>query len=189
MAASGSSNKEEYYIKKFDGTNFAIRKQHMHDVMINKGLIAPLRECKEDAYTDDQWEDLNERAMATICLHIGETIYFMIMDKTTVKELWDALCAAWDGKSSSNKVFLMKKLMCMNMKKGSSVSLHLNEFNNVFLQLTSKGLNFDDEMKAIFLLCSFQSSWKTFNIAISNSAPGETLVFNDVTSTLFIEEI
>ncbi|MCO5555351.1 hypothetical protein L7F22_008897 [Adiantum nelumboides] len=104
----------------------------MRDVFINKDLIAPLHEHKEDAYTDDQWEDLIERAMATVCLHLGESIYFTSMDKTTAKELWDALCAAWDGKSASNKVFLMKKLMRMNMKEGKSVSLHLNEFNNVF---------------------------------------------------------
>ncbi|MCO5582859.1 hypothetical protein L7F22_036760 [Adiantum nelumboides] len=189
MAASNSSDKEEYYIKKFDGTNFAIWKQHMRDVLINKGLIVPLHERKEDAYIDDQREDLNERAMATICLHLGESIYFMIMDKTIAKELWDALCVAWDGKSASNKVFLMKKLMHMNMKEGSSVSWHLNEFNNVFLRLTSKGLNFDDEIKAIFLLCSLPSSWDTFNIAISNSALGRTLVFSDVTSTFLTEEI
>ncbi|MCO5574796.1 hypothetical protein L7F22_028588 [Adiantum nelumboides] len=135
-------------------------------------------------------EDLNERATATIRLHLGESIYFTIINKTTAKELWDALCAAWDGKSASNKVFLMKKLMRMNMKEGNSVSAHLNEFNNVFLQLTSKGLNFDDEMKAIFLLCSLPSSWDTFNTTTSNSAPpGKTLVFSDVTSVLLTEEI
>ncbi|MCO5606514.1 hypothetical protein L7F22_060702 [Adiantum nelumboides] len=111
------------------------------------------------------------------------------MDKTIAKKLWDALCAASDGKSASNKVFLMKTLMRMNMKEGSSVSLHLNEFNNVFSQLTSKGLNFDDEMKAIFLLCSLPSSWDTFNTAISNSTPGGTLMFSDVTSALVTEEI
>ncbi|MCO5599083.1 hypothetical protein L7F22_053183 [Adiantum nelumboides] len=161
----------------------------MRDVLINKGLIVPLCERKEDAYTDDQWEDLNECAMVTICLHLGESIYFTIMDKTTTKELWDALCVEWDGKSASNKVFLMKKLMRMNMKEGSSVSLHLNEFNNVFSQFNSKGLNFDDEVKAIFLLCSLPSSWDTFDIAISNFAPGKTLVFSDVTSVLLTEEI
>ncbi|MCO5594909.1 hypothetical protein L7F22_048944 [Adiantum nelumboides] len=156
----------------------------MRDVLISKGLIAPLRERKEDAYTDDQWEDLNERAMVTIRLHLGEFIYFTIMDKTTVKELWDALCAAWDGKSALNKVFLMKKLMRMNMTEGNSVSSHLNEFNDVFSQLILKGLNFDDEMKAIFLLCSLPSSWDTFNTATSNSSPSGTLVLSDVTSAL-----
>ncbi|MCO5600851.1 hypothetical protein L7F22_054968 [Adiantum nelumboides] len=75
------------------------------------------------------------------------------------------------------------------MKEGSSVSSHLNEFNALYSQLTSKGLNFDDEMKVIFLLCSLPASWDTFNTAISNSTHGGKLAFGDVTSALLTEEI
>ncbi|MCO5557402.1 hypothetical protein L7F22_010965 [Adiantum nelumboides] len=96
---------------------------------------------------------------------------------------------SWDGKSASNKAFLMKKLMRLSMKEGSSVSSHLNEFNALYSQLTSKGLNFDDEMKTIFLLCSLPASWDTFNTAISNSTHGGKLAFGDVTSALLTEEI
>ncbi|MCO5568269.1 hypothetical protein L7F22_021966 [Adiantum nelumboides] len=111
------------------------------------------------------------------------------MDTTTTFELWDSLCSAWDGKSASSKVFLMKKLMPLSMKEGSSVNSHLNEFNSLYSQLTLKGLNFNDEMKAIFLLCSLPASWDTFNTAISNSIHGGKLAFSDVTSALLTEEI
>ncbi|MCO5610626.1 hypothetical protein L7F22_064865 [Adiantum nelumboides] len=87
-------------------------------------------------------------------------------------------------------MFLMKKLMRLSMKEGSSnVSSHLNEFNALYLQLTSKGLIFNDEMKAIFLLWSLPASWDTFNTAISNSTHGGKLAFGDVTSVLLTEEI
>ncbi|MCO5562791.1 hypothetical protein L7F22_016423 [Adiantum nelumboides] len=176
---AGSSEKKDYYIKKFDGTNFTIWKQRMMDVLVNKGLATPLKERKEGVYKDDQWEELDARARATICLHLGKSIFFTVMDKTTAFELWDSLCSAWDGKSAFNKVFLMKKLMRLSMKEGSSVSSHLKEFNSLYSQQTSKGLNFDDEMKAIFLLCSLLASWDTFNTAISNSTHGGKLTFND----------
>ncbi|MCO5608481.1 hypothetical protein L7F22_062691 [Adiantum nelumboides] len=81
----------------------------------------------------------------------------------------------------------MKKLMYLSMKKGSSIRSHLNEFNALYLQLTLKGLNFDDEMKAIFLLCSLPTSWDTFNTAISNSRDGGKL--GDVTNALLTENI
>ncbi|MCO5571962.1 hypothetical protein L7F22_025713 [Adiantum nelumboides] len=148
---AGSLEKEDYYIRKFDCMNFTIQKQRMMDVLVNKGLAVPLKDRKVGVYNDDQWEELDARARATICLHLGESIFFTIMDKTTAFELWDILCSAWDGKSASNKFFLMKKFMRLSMKKGSSVSSHLNEFNALYSQLTSKGLNFDNEMKAIFL--------------------------------------
>ncbi|MCO5552572.1 hypothetical protein L7F22_006085 [Adiantum nelumboides] len=186
---AGSLEKEDYYIRKFDGTNFTIWKQRMMDVLVNKGLAAPLKDRKEGVYNDDQWEELDARAIATICLHFGESIFFTIMDKTTAFELWDSLCSVWDGKSASNKVFLMKKLTRLSMKEVSSVSSHLNEFNALYLQLTSKGLNFDDEMKAIFLLCSLPASWDTFNTAISNSTHGGKFAFGDVTCALLTEEI
>ncbi|MCO5576195.1 hypothetical protein L7F22_030003 [Adiantum nelumboides] len=184
---ASSSKKDDYYIKKFDG--ITIWKHRMVDVLVNKGFAAPLKHHKEGAYNDDQWKELDARARATIWLHLGESIFFTLMDKTTACELWDSLCLAWDGKSASNKVLLMKKLMHLSMKEGSSVSSHLNEFNALYSQLTSKGLNFDDEMKAIFLLCSLPASWDTFNIAISNSTHGGKLAFGDVTSVLLIEAI
>ncbi|MCO5556542.1 hypothetical protein L7F22_010091 [Adiantum nelumboides] len=177
----GSSEKEDYYIKKFNGTNFTIWKQRMMDVLVNKGLAGPLKEHKEGVYKDDQWEELDARARATICLHLGESIFFTILDKTTAFELWDSLCSAWNDKSASNKVFLMKKLMRLSMKEGSSVSSHLNEFNS--------WLNFDDKIKAIFLLCSLLASWDTFNIVISNSTHGGKLAISDVTSALLTKEI
>ncbi|MCO5579570.1 hypothetical protein L7F22_033427 [Adiantum nelumboides] len=118
---AGSLKKEDYYIIKFDGTNFTIWKQRMMDVLVNKGLAAPLKDRKESVYNDDQWEELDARARATISLHLGESIFFTIMDKTIAFELWDSLCSAWDGKSASNKVFLMKKLMRLSMKEPSNV--------------------------------------------------------------------
>ncbi|MCO5603008.1 hypothetical protein L7F22_057150 [Adiantum nelumboides] len=114
---AGSSEKEDYYIRKFDGTNFTIWKQRMMDVFVNKGLATPLKDRKEGVYNDDQWEELDARAKGTIRLHLGESIFFTIMDKTTAFELRDSLCSAWDGKSASNKVFLMKKLMRLSMKE------------------------------------------------------------------------
>ncbi|MCO5578668.1 hypothetical protein L7F22_032512 [Adiantum nelumboides] len=186
---AGFSEKEDYYIRKFDGTNFTIWKQRMMDVLVKYGLAAPLKDRKESVYNDDQWEELDARVRGTIRLYLGKSIFFTIVDKTTTFELWDSLCSAWDGKSASNKVFLMKKLMRLRMKEGSSVSSHLNEFNALYLQLTLKGLNFDDEMKTIFLLCSLPTSWDTFNIAISNSTHGGKLAFGDVTSALLTEEI
>ncbi|MCO5601387.1 hypothetical protein L7F22_055507 [Adiantum nelumboides] len=186
---AGSFENDDYYIKTFDGTNFTIWKQHMMDVLVNKGLTAPLKDRRKGAYNDDQWEELDARARAMIWLHLGESIFFTIMDKTIAFKLWDSLSSTWDGKSASNKVSLMKKLMRLSMKEGSSVSSHLNDFNALYLQLTSKGLNFDDEMKAIFLLCSLPTSWDTFNTAISNSTHGGKLAFGDVTSVLLTEEI
>ena len=41
----------------------------------------------------------------------------------------------------------MKNLFNMKMSDGGSVSDHLNEFNIVTSQLSSVGVNFDDEVR------------------------------------------
>ena len=75
------------------------------------------------------------------------------------------------------------------MKEGRSITSHPNEFNIIFSQLQAHKLNFDMEMKAIFILCSLPSSWDTFHTSISNSALGEMLNFDDVVGSLLAKEI
>ncbi|MCO5603985.1 hypothetical protein L7F22_058142 [Adiantum nelumboides] len=65
----------------------------------------------------------------------------------------------------------MKRLFDMRMKEGTNVTTHLNYFNVIFTQLVSQGLDFGEEVKCIFMLCSLPPSWDTFCTAISNSAP------------------
>ena len=83
----------------------------------------------------------------------------------------------------------MKKLFDMHMKEGTNITSHLNDFNVIFTQLVSQGLDFGAEVKCIFMLCSLPSSWDTFCTAISNSAPATGLVYNDVIGSLLTEEI
>ena len=88
---ASSLDKEEYFIRKFDGSNFTMWKER---VLINKGLSEPLKERAEgDGYTQAQWELLDAKAMATIRLHLAESVFFTIIGKTTFKELWDSLCS------------------------------------------------------------------------------------------------
>ncbi|MCO5584609.1 hypothetical protein L7F22_038540 [Adiantum nelumboides] len=138
---TSSLDKEEYFIRKFDGTNFTIWKEHMKDVLTNKGLSEPLKErAKVDDYTQAQWDLLDAKAVVMIRLHLAESVFFTIIGKTMAKDLWGSLCSAWERKSASNKVFLMKKLMKLSMKEVSTVFGHLNEFNSLFSRLPSQGL-------------------------------------------------
>ena len=62
----------------------------------------------------------------------------------------------YEKPSTSNKVFLMKQLFNMKMLEGGSVGDHLNEFNTVINQLSSVKVEFDDEVRALLILCSCQ---------------------------------
>ena len=64
----------------------------------------------------------------------------------------DALAKLYEKPSASNKVFLMK------MSEGGFVADHLNEFNTVTNQLSSVKVDFDDEVRALLILCSLPES-------------------------------
>ena len=55
------------------------------------------------------------------------------------------------------------------MSEGGSLAGHINEFNMITSQLSSVGINFKDEIKALVLMSSLPESWDTFVAAISSS--------------------
>ena len=115
---------------------------------------------------------MDAKAKVTIRLHLTESIFFTIIGHTTTKQIWDSLRFTWESKIVSNKVFLMKKLFQLHMKDNATISCHLNEFNSLFGQLTSKGLNLDDEMKTIFLyaLCQVHRTLFVQPLAVLHQA-------------------
>ena len=52
----------------------------------------------------------------------------------------------------------MKSLFNMKMLEGGSIADHLNEYNTITSQLSSTGVNFDDEVRALLFLCSLPES-------------------------------
>ena len=80
---------------------------------------------------------------------------FNISKETTIEGLMSTLAKLYEKPSASNKEFLVKRLFYMKMLEGGSVVDHLNEFNTFTDQLSSIGVTFDDEVRALLFLCSF----------------------------------
>ena len=83
---------------------------------------------------------------------------FNIIKVKRMEELMETLEKLFENPSASNKVFLMKCLFNMKMAEGGSITDHLNEFNIVASQLSSVGVNFDEEIRALLILCSLPKS-------------------------------
>ena len=77
----------------------------------------------------------------------------------------------------------------MKMEEGGSIVDHLNEYNNVTSELSSVGINFDEEIRALLILYSFPESQNGLVMAMSNSIPGSnTLKYDDVIGVILIGE-
>ena len=86
------------------------------------------------------------------------SLAFNISKERIKKGLIKALAKLYEKPSASNKVFIMKSLFNMKMSEGGSIVDHLNDFNTITSQLSSVGVKFDDEVRALLFLCSFPES-------------------------------
>ena len=182
----------KFRVEKFNGQNYQLWKMQMEDYLYQKDLFLPLSGVakKPTAMKDEEWEILDRKALGTIRLSLAASVAFNISKEKTTKGLMDALAKLYEKPSTSNKVFLMKRLFNMKMSEGGSVADHLNEFNTVTNQLSSVKVDFDDEVRALLILCSLPESWNGLVMAVSNSVSGSnTLKFDDVVGVILSEEM
>lgn len=129
------------------------------------------------------------KGLVTIRLSLLSSVSFNISKEKTTEGLMVALVRMYEKPSASNKVFLMKMLFHMKMTEGGTVAEHLNEFNIVTSQLTSVGINFDDEVRPLLTLSSLLEIWDGIVMELRNSSASDTLKFDNVVSILFSEEV
>jgi hypothetical protein len=147
----------KFKIEKFNGkNNFEIWKVKMHDLLVQQGAVKVLLgKAKQPAsITDDDWDEMDGRALSVIRLCLADDVLFNIFTENTRVGLWSKLESLYMMKSLTNKIFLKRKLYSLRMKEGMKIVDHLNTFNTLLVQLDSMGVKFESEDKAITLLCS-----------------------------------
>ena len=164
----------------------------IEDYLYQKDLYLPLggKASKLTSMTDEEWEILDRKALGTIWLCLATSVDFNISKEKTTIDLINALAKLYEKPSVSNKVFLMKHLFNMKMLEGGSIVDHLNDFNTVTNQLSFVGVNFDDEVRALLILCSLLESWDGLGMVVSNYVSrSNTLKFDDVIGVILSEEM
>ena len=158
MASTSGTGVE---IRKFDGKNFALWKEMMQDVLIIRRQVEAIRHSEKPAsMSTDEWRSMDEIARSTIRMHLAENVYFSMAKETTTFSLWEKLQAMYEKKSSSSKLILIKQLFNMKMRETDPATSHINTFSRVLFELSSQGINFEEEVKALALLSSLPTSWE-----------------------------
>lgn len=69
---------------------------------------------------------MNRKAIAYIGQYVDDSIFNHVSDETDAKVLGKKMEKSFEQKSAMNKVFLIRKLVNMKFKDGSTVVDHLN---------------------------------------------------------------
>jgi hypothetical protein len=172
-----TSEDGKFRVEKFNSHNYQLWNMQMEDYLYHKDLFLPLGGVAKNlmAMKDEEWEILDRKDLGTIWVSLAASVAFNISKERTTKDLIDMLAKLYEKPSVSNKVFLMKRLFNMKMSEGGSVADHLNEFNTVTNKLSSVKVDFDDEVRALLILCKFLERWNGLVMVVSNSISGSNI--------------
>ena len=85
-------------------------------------------------------------------------------------------------KNLTNKLYVKKQLYSLHMKEDFDLLEHLNTFNMLNTQLSSFGVNYEDEYKVLLLLVSLLASFD--HLVTTLMYKKETIVLEEVTNAL-----
>ena len=174
----------KYDVEKFCGKgNFSLWQRWMKDLLIQQGVHKSLlrKEKNPEKLKDEEWVEMDEKAASVIHLNLGDEVIHNILEAKTTKEVWEKLEGLNMGKNLTNKWYVKKQLYSLNIKD-SNLLEHPNTFNMLNAQLSSFGVNYKDEDKALLLLETLPTPFD--HLVTTLMYKKETIVLNEVTSAL-----
>uniref|UniRef100_A0A2N9GLD2 CCHC-type domain-containing protein n=1 Tax=Fagus sylvatica TaxID=28930 RepID=A0A2N9GLD2_FAGSY len=161
---------------KFDGTgNFGLWQRRVKDLLVQQGLVKALygKTKKPEKMTDDEWEELDMKAVSTIRLLLADEVMYDVMEENSTAGIWLNLEKRYMSKSLTNKLHLKQKLYGLKMTEGADLRQHINTFKQIISDMLRIDIKFEDEDKAMMLLTSLPTSYEHLDSAESS---GEGLV-------------
>uniref|UniRef100_A0A2N9FN54 Integrase catalytic domain-containing protein n=1 Tax=Fagus sylvatica TaxID=28930 RepID=A0A2N9FN54_FAGSY len=110
---------------KFDGTgNFGLWQRRVKDLLVQQGLVKALygKTKKPEKMTDDEWEELDMKAVSTIRLLLADEVMYDVMEENSTAGIWLNLEKRYMSKSLTNKLHLKQKLYGLKMTEGQKIS-------------------------------------------------------------------
>ena len=131
---------------------------------------------------------MDGNAIANIHLALADEVLSTVVEKKTVKEIWDTLTKLYESKSLHNKIFLKQRPYTFRMTETTSVTDHINTIRTLFSQLTTLSQQIEENGRAELLLQSLPNSYDQLIINLTNNILSNYLVFDDVAATILEEE-
>nr|GEW95377.1 retrovirus-related Pol polyprotein from transposon TNT 1-94 [Tanacetum cinerariifolium] len=129
---------------------------------------------------------LNKKAHSALILCLSNKVLREVTENTNAARVWIKLEALYMTKFLANKLYLKKKLHTLYMSDGRKISKHIDEFNNIVLDLANIEVKSDDENLALLLLTSLPSSYE--HVVNTLLYGREALTLEDMMATLNSKE-
>lgn len=178
----------KFTVTPFDGkNNFGLWQIKMKALLRREGNVKALEEAYPDDMTTAEQDEMDEKAHSAIQLSLHDDVLREVADEDTAGALWKKLETLYMTKSLTTKLYLKKRLYTLRMKEGTSLQNHLNEFNQIIMDIKNIGIKLEEEDHALLLICSLPSSYE--NVCNSMLYGKDTIKLEDVKATLNSAEL
>lgn len=154
-----------------------LRRNQVHCVVYEVDKLTP----------DISAEEIEEWALTTLQVAMGEKVISEISSETTARGIWNKLEELYLTKSLTNRLILLRTFFTYKMKEGTPIKSHLNVLDDLIMKMKSVDLKIDEEQMVMFLLCSLPERYTSFaNFLIYGR---DTITMADVKTGLLSEDL
>lgn len=178
----------KFSVTPFDGkNNFGLWQIKMKALLRREGNVKALEGRYPDDMTTAETEEMDEKAHSAIQLSLQDNVLREVADEDTAAGLWKKLESLYMTKSLTTKLYLKKRLYTLRMKEGTSLQDHLDEFNQIVMDIKNIGIKLEEEDQALLLICSLPPSYE--NLSNSMLYGRDTIKLEDVKAALNSTEL
>ncbi|KAE8691239.1 hypothetical protein F3Y22_tig00110890pilonHSYRG00161 [Hibiscus syriacus] len=173
----------KFEVVKFDGQgNFGLWQTRVKDLLAQQGILKALRPTKPASMDEEDWEELQQRAVGTIRLCLADEVIYHVMHLSSPDEIWRKLESQFMSKSLTTKLYLKQRLYGLKMQDDHDLAQHVNVFNQIVSDLARLDVKIEDEERAMILLCSLPPSYEHMVTTLTYGK--ETINIEEITAAL-----
>lgn len=160
-------------------------KMHLDSV----GVLNNLTEIAPQAPADKvKFEEADRKAKALIVSFLANECLEVIREKSTAKDMWEALEATFATKSIGSQHLIRKQLNRLKLKEGEPMRPHLLVFDEFIRQMKTAGAKVDEADLVVLLFQTLPDSYDPLVTALEN-VPEKDLKIEVVKQRLLAEDM
>lgn len=148
-------DKNEYRVVVLGENNYVTWKWQIELILTSKDLMDCIKGTSTSEAKNNQAASILASSMSTLNMQ-------RVVNCKTAKEIWDALEATYENKSSSEKTSLMERFTSYKIRTIKDVSTGIGELQAIAARLRSLEVTIDDEFTISILLRALPESFKTW---------------------------
>jgi len=152
-------------VVKFDGTNnFSLWRCEVLDAINTQNLEDTLElQEKPTKMKEKIWKKMNRTTYEVIRSYLIQDLKYDVLNEISAKKIWETLTSKYLTKSVENCLHLIRSLYRFQLKKEVSISLQINNYTKLLVDLANVDEVIGEEDKDVILLSSLpDDGYKTF---------------------------